>query len=256
MWTPDQDRGTCTAPCLQPVCSVKRWQLCSPGVEGWSKQQHVPVSCCLPCSLLKWFHVRCSWSWIGAEETPSPPVTHSTREIVGDTAPKFPYSSGCLAAEAKLNHWADLSLLNFAQFDLIWLNVWRREEDWPKPQLGILFAPVFVFSSDWTLSEETSEEVFCRAEAVLHHHHHLRSAAAWKWNVNRADCFPFSTSLEGIHVADATTPQNSSRRPVCLSLRLLYTGEKVFHFLLPSILVILVWKQKLCPVLRRSPALH
>ncbi len=74
-------------------------------------------------------------------------------------------------------------------YDLIWLNVWLREEDWPKPQLGILFAPVFVFSSDWTLSEETSEEACRCAEAVFHHH--LRSAAAWRWNTNRPNCFTF-----------------------------------------------------------------
>lgn len=46
-------------------------------------------------------------------------------------------------------------------YDLIWLNVCIREEDWLKPQLGILLVPVSVLSPYSTLSVEMSEAVSC-----------------------------------------------------------------------------------------------
>lgn len=95
------------------------------------------------------------------------------------------YSSCCHShcrGQAEPLGW--LSLLHFAQlYELIWLNVCIREEDWAKPQLGILF----VFSSDWTLSEETSEE----ARLLFWSRHPRSAAAAWSWNTSRPNPLPF-----------------------------------------------------------------
>lgn len=120
MQTPDQDRRS-PLPCCSLSESTVHWQTEADAYsEGRSEQHHMAVSCCLPRSLLWRFHVHCSWVWIGVKGGSSPAVTHSTQEIVADTAVKFPYSSSCLAAEAKLNHWADLILLCLAQ---LWFNL-------------------------------------------------------------------------------------------------------------------------------------
>lgn len=90
--------------------------------------------------------------------------------------------------------------------DLIWLNVLLREEDWPKPELGILCTPSCVLRQRALLwlnpLRGDKWRSACCAEAVFHHR--LRSAAAWKWNMNEPDCLPFLTRMEGIHSADAS----------------------------------------------------
>lgn len=103
-------------------------QRCSSGVEGRSKQLHVPVST---------LHLG-GCGWHHSEIT----VT-STVQAVSLQRPSWTTGLICL-------------YYTLPSYDLIWLNDCLRKEDWPKLQLGILFAPVFVLSFDWTLSQETS----------------------------------------------------------------------------------------------------
>lgn len=154
------------------------------------------------------------------------------------------YRSGCLIAEAQLNHWADLFLLYFAQ---LWFDMTKwclREEDWPKLQLGILFAPVFVLSFDWTLSWETSSEVF----AVLMPY----SIATWRLLQHgneirtRLIVYPLWHHWKESTLRTTAPPLKSSRRPVYLILWPLYTAKRAFRFLLRSVVVILVWRQMQC----------
>lgn len=171
MWSPEQHRGASAASCLQPVCSVKHRgrcrQRCSSGGEGRSKQQHVPVSCCLllvitqklSCALF--LVLNRSWGNL---------ITGRHTLHSGDCGwhlSEISIASTVQAVSLQRPSWTTGLICLYhtlPSYDLIWLNVWLREEDWPKPQLGILFPPVFVFcvgvfSSDWTLSEETSEDV-------------------------------------------------------------------------------------------------
>lgn len=155
-----------------------------------------------------------------------------------------------------------LSLLHFAQlYELIWLNACIREEDWPKPQLGILLAPVSLCSP---LIEPSPRrwvrKLVCFSEVVCLHHQ--RSAAAWNWNTSRPNRLPFSASLEGIYDADLTASPNSSRRLVYFDNYLFYkfkttvhkkNRKESFQLPLPTILAVLVWKQMLYSVLRTSP---
>lgn len=163
--TPDQDRGASAASCLHPepgsVWNGGRCrQRCSSGVEGGSKQQHAPVSCCLVITL----KVSCALFLVLNRSWGNPIAARHTLHSgdCGRHRSEISIASTVQAVSLQRPSWTTgLICLYYTlpSFDLIWLNVWLREEDWPKPQLGILFAPVFVFSSDWTLSEETSEEV-------------------------------------------------------------------------------------------------
>lgn len=163
MWTPDRDGGAAAAPCFQPEIQFAAW--------NWQRQTAVqfgsrgPEQTAACASILlsflvstQRFHVHCSWFWVGAEEIPPPPVTHSTRDC-GWNCSEISIASTVQAVSLQRPTWTTgLICLYYAlpSYDLIWL----RAEDWPKPQLGILFAPAVVFSSDWTLPEETSEDAF------------------------------------------------------------------------------------------------
>lgn len=195
MWSPEQHRGASAASCLQPVCSVKRSgrcrQRCSSGGKGRSKQQHVPVSCCLllvitlklSCALFQ--VLNRSWGNL---------ITSSHTLRSGDCGWHFSeisIASTVQAVSLQRPSWTTGLICLYhtlPSYDLIWLNVWLREEDWPKPQLGILFAPSLCFASVCSplIEPSTRRRVktsVCCAEAVFHRH--PRSAAAWKWNMNR-----------------------------------------------------------------------
>lgn len=143
-----------------PVCSVKQWQS---AVQFWSRgPEQTAVSCCLP-----WFtvNISCALNLVLNRSWGNPIIACHTLHS-GDCGwyhSEISVASTVQAVSLQRPSWTTGLICLYhtlPSYDLIWLNVWLREEDWPKPQLGILFAPVFVFSSDWTLSEEMSEEVF------------------------------------------------------------------------------------------------
>lgn len=233
-----------------PVCSVKHWQrhtavqFGSQGLEQTAARASILLS-----SLLITLKVSCAL-FLVLNRSWGNPITacHTLRS--GDCGwhrSEISIASTVQAVSLQRPSWTTgLICLYYTlpSYDLIWLKVWLRKEDWPKPQLGILFALVSVFSSDWTRPEETSEDVFTVLKllcsiviwGLLQHGNEIRTGQI---------VYPFWHRWKESTLRTPTLPPNSSRRPVYLCLWPLYTGKKVFHILLPSILVILVWKQML-----------
>lgn len=118
--TPDRDRGASLFYSQFAVWNSGRGaRRCNLGSEGRSKQPHMPHT---PCCLLKVSRAlflvlnRRRGRLIARRHTLRSGGCGWHRSEISCSI----HSSSCLTAEAKLNPWADLSLLNFAQlsFDL------------------------------------------------------------------------------------------------------------------------------------------
>lgn len=267
MWTPGQDRGASTAPCFQPVSSFKCETVAeAPSVAVWEARAGAdnstrlyPVVLCL--------NVWCS-SFLVLNRSWGNPITGRHTLRFGDCGWRHAEVSIASAASSGSSAEAKLNLGRFVlilcpvmiSFDLMF---YAGKRIGPKSQLGILFSHSLCFASVCSLinpfSEEMNEDV-CNAKATWKPSEYLLASSEVFGDEEtkpekRRKANPFC------HRWKEPSPPQSFTRPVYFDfspfykLSPVYPGKKVFHLLLPSVLVMLVWKQMLCAVLRRTSRL-